>query len=147
MQRTFLGAAMAVAFSAALAAQSSTVKTETKVEVKDGKDVVVTGCLDRAATGTGYTLFDAEGADLASTAFMLVGKDGDIDGHVGHLVEIRGKASAGKDAKIKVKTKTKVEREHADDKTTESKTEMKGDLMDVPYLGVKSLKMIRSTCR
>ena len=73
MQRTFLGAAMAVAFSAALAAQSSTVKTETKVEVKDGKDVVVTGCLDRAASGTGYTLIDAEGRDVTSTAFMLVG--------------------------------------------------------------------------
>jgi hypothetical protein len=146
MQRTFLGAAMAVAFSAALAAQSSTVKTETKVEVKDGKDVVVTGCLDRAASGTGYTLINAEGRDVTSTAFMLVGKDGDLDGHVGHMVEIRGKASSGKDAKIEVKTKTKIEREHADDKKAESKTEMKGDLIDVPYLGVKSVKMIRANC-
>ena len=146
MQRTFMGAALALACTVGLGAQSSTVKTETKVEVKDGKDVVVTGCLDRAISGTGYTLTNVEGKDVTNRAFLLVGKDGDLDKHVGHLVEIHGKASAGNDAKIEVKTKTKVEREHADDKKTESKTEIKGDMIDVPYLGVKSVKMLRATC-
>ena len=146
MKRTLLGAALALTCSAGLAAQSSTIKTESKVDVKDGKDVVVTGCLDRASTGTGFMLTGVEGSDVDTRGFLLVGKDGDLDDHVGQLVEIHGKASAGKDAKIQVKTKTKVEREDADDKETESKTEIKGDLLNVPYLGVKSVKMIRSSC-
>ena len=45
-----------------------------------------------------------------------------------------------------MKTKTKIERDDADDKKTETKTTMEGDLAGVPYLGVKSVKMIRNTC-
>ena len=45
-----------------------------------------------------------------------------------------------------MKTKTKVERDHADDKTTISKTEVQGDLDGIPYLGVKSVKTIRESC-
>ena len=52
----------------------------------------------------------------------------------------------GDDAKIEVKTKTEVERDDADDKETETKTTLEGDLAGVPYLGVKSVKMVRSSC-
>ena len=82
---------------------------------------------------------------MTSKSYILVGDD--LDEHVGHLIEIKGKASnIGDDGKVEVKTKTKVERDDADDKETETKTTIEGDLDGVPYLGVKSVKMIRNTC-
>jgi hypothetical protein len=149
MQKTFFGAAVVLACSVGLGAQSATIKQETQVEVKDGKDVKVTGCVTRAPSGTAITLTDVEGSDddLART-YILVGKDDDIDNHIGHLVEIRGKATdVGDDGKLEVKTKTEIEREDADDKETETKTEIEGDLTGIPYLGIDSVKMVRSTCK
>jgi hypothetical protein len=146
MQRFILGSALALTCSTGLAAQSATVKSETKVEVKDGKSVTVTGCLGRPASGSGYVLNDVEGSGVKSRSYLLVGDD-DLDAHLGHLVEVKGKASnLGDDARVEVKTKTKVERDDADDKETESSTKLEGDLSAVPYLGVKSVKMIRANC-
>lgn len=145
MKRFMLGSALALACSVGLAAQTATVKSETKVDVKDGKDVTVTGCLARSASGTAFLLNNVEGKDVASKAYILVGDD--LDAHIGHFIEVKGKASnIGSDGKVEVKTKTKIERDDADDKKTETKTTMEGDLAGVPYLGVKSVKMIRSSC-
>ena len=145
MKRFMLGSALALACSVGLAAQTATVKTESKVDVKNGKEVTVTGCLARSASGTAYLLNNVEGKDVTSKSYILVGDD--LDTHVGHFIEIKGKASnIGDDAKVEVKTKTKIERDDADDKKTETKTTMEGDLSGVPYLGVKSVKMIRSSC-
>lgn len=80
----------------------------------------------------------------AFRSYILVGDN--LDEHIGHFIEIKGKASnIGEDAKIEVKTKTKIERDD-DDKKAETKTTMEGDLAGVPYLGVKSVKMIRNSC-
>ena len=145
MKRFMLGSALALACSVGLAAQTATVKSETKVDVKNGKEVTVTGCLARSASGTAYLLNNVEGKDVTSKSYILVGDD--LDAHIGHFIEIKGKASnIGDDAKVEVKTKTKIERDDADDKKTETKTTMEGDLAGVPYLGVKSVKMIRNTC-
>ena len=145
MKRFMLGSALALACSVGLAAQTATVKSETKVDVKDGKDVTVTGCLARSASGTAFLLNNVEGKDVASKAYILVGDD--LDAHIGHFIEVKGKASnIGGDGKVEVKTTTKIERDDADDKKTETKTTMEGDLAGVPYLGVKSVKMIRSSC-
>ena len=147
MKRLIMGTALALACGVGLSAQSAKVKSETEVSVKDGKNVTVTGCVERAATGTGFVLTSTEGKDVGSRQYLLVGKDDEMEGRVGHLVEIKGKAAdVGNDSKVEVKTKTKVERENADDKETESKTQMEGDLADVPYLGVKSVKTIRESC-
>ena len=145
MKRFMLGSALALACSVGLAAQSATVKSESKVDVKDGKDVTVTGCLARSASGTAYLLNNVEGKGVVSKSYIVVGDD--LDAHIGHFIEIKGKASnIGDDGKIEVKTKTKIERDDADDKKTETKTTMEGDLAGVPYLGVKSVKMIRNSC-
>ncbi len=145
MKRFMLGSALALACSVGLAAQTATVKSETKVDVKDGKDVTVTGCLARSASGTAFLLNNVEGKGVASKAYILVGDD--LDAHIGHFIEVKGKASnIGSDGKVEVKTKTKIERDDADDKKTETKTTMEGDLAGVPYLGVRSVKMIRSSC-
>jgi hypothetical protein len=147
MKRLITGTVLALACGVGLSAQSAKVKSETEVSVKDGKNVTVTGCLERAVSGTGFVLTSTEGKDVESRHYLLVGKDDAMEEHVGHLVEIKGKAAdVGNDGKVEVKTKTKVERENADDKETESKTQMQGDLADVPYLGVKSVKTIRESC-
>ena len=90
MKRFMLGSALALACSVGLAAQTATVKSETKVDVKDGKDVTVTGCLARSASGTAFLLNNVEGKDVASKAYILVGDD--LDGHIGHFIEVKGKA-------------------------------------------------------
>ena len=61
MKRFMLGSALALACSVGLAAQSAKVKSETKVDVKDGKEVTVTGCVARSASGTAYLLNNVEG--------------------------------------------------------------------------------------
>jgi hypothetical protein len=135
MNRLILGTALALATSVGLAAQQSTTKTQTKVDVKDGKNVTVTGCVERAASG-----------GTPSPFYTLVGEESAISNHVGHLVEIRGKATdVGDDGKVDMTTKTKVEREHGDDTHAKSKTQIEG-ATDVPFLGVKSVKMLRDTC-
>jgi hypothetical protein len=140
-----LGSALALACSVGLAAQTATVKSESKIDVKDGKDVMVTGCLARSANGTAFLLNNVEGKDVTSKSYILVGDN--LDAHIGHFIEIKGKASnIGDDGKVEVTTKTKIERDDADDKKTETKTTMAGDLSGVPYLGVKSVKMIRNSC-
>jgi hypothetical protein len=146
MKRLILGAALVLATSAGLAAQQSTTKTQTKVDVKDGKNVTVTGCVDRAASGQGFVLTRVESGGTPSPFYALVGEDSALSNHVGHLVEIRGKATdVGDDGKVDVTTKTKVEREHGDDSHTKTKTRIEG-ATDVPFLGVKSVKMLRDTC-
>jgi hypothetical protein len=147
MKRLITATMIALAWSVGLSAQSAKVKSETEISVKDGKNVTVTGCVERATNGTGFVLTSTEGKDVQSRHYLLVGKDDEMDEHVGHLVEIKGKAAdVGGDGKVQVKTKTKIEREDADDKETESKTEMEGDLDAIPYLGVKSVKTIRESC-
>ena len=149
IQQTILGAALVVAGSVGLAAQSATIKQETKVEVKDGKDVTVTGCVTRSSDGRGIVLRDVEGADDdISRTYVLVGEeDDDLDRHIGQIVEIRGKATdLDDDARVQVETKTEIDREDADDKETETKTAIQGDLIGVPFLGVDSVKTIRNTC-
>ena len=65
-------------------------------------------------------------------SYLLVGAENDLQNHVGHMVEIKGKAADCEDGKVKVKTKTNIDREHADDIKTESKSELKGDLIGLP---------------
>jgi hypothetical protein len=139
----------AAAWPLAAAGQAEKVKTETKLEVKDGKDVTLTGCVERHPDSNGTTQYRLTNvADKRNElhSYLLVGTDNDLESHVGHMVEVKGKAADREDGKVKVQTKTKVEREHADDVKTESKSELKGDLIGLPLLGVKDVKMIRPTC-
>ena len=145
MKRFMLGSAFALACSVGLAAQTATVKSESKVDVKNGKEVTVTGCLARSASGTAYLLNNVEGKDVTSKSYILVGDD--LDSHIGHFIEIKGKASnIGDDGKVEVTTKTKVEREDGDDTVTKSKAEIEGPAAPA-YLGVRSVKMLRASCR
>src|SRR4029078_9233868 len=146
MNRLIIGTALALATSVGLAAQQSTTKTQTKVDVEDGKNLTVTGCVARAPSGPGFVLTRVESGGTPSPFYALVGEDAALSHHVGHLVEIRGKATdVGDEGKGEMTKKTKVEREHGDDTPTKAKTQIEGTT-DVPFLGVKSVKMLRDTC-
>ena len=116
-------------------AERTTTKTKTKIEVKDGKDITVSGCLERNPGG-GYMLTTTQGA----MKYALV-TDDDLSKHVGHRVEVKGKAADRGDGKVKIESTVG----SGDDKA-KAKTEIKGDMSGMHYLGVKSLKMISTSC-
>ena len=136
--------AAAVCF-ASLGAVGQT-ETKSKVKVKDGKEVEVTGCVARAASGNGFMLTNVADKGGAMHSYMLVSDDADLSKHVGHRVQLTGKVTDRGNGKIEVETKSKTKVEHGDDKETHSKATMHGDMPGMPYLGVKSLKMIAASC-
>lgn len=121
-----------------LGAQSGTTetKTKTKIDVKDGKDVTVSGCLAANPAG-GYMLTTTRG-DLK---YALV-TDDDLAKHVGHRLEVKGKATDRGDGKMTVESKVGT----TGSETAKTTTEMKGDMAGMHYLGVKSVKMLSSSC-
>ncbi len=118
-----------------LDAQSATTKTKTKIEVKDGKDITVSGCLENNPGG-GYMLTSTRGA----MKYAVI-TDDDLAKHVGHRVELKGKAADRGDGKVKIESTVG----SGDDKT-KAKTEVKGNMAGMHYLGMKSLKMISTSC-
>ena len=142
-----LGIFAAVAISTALVSTSditaqSDDKPKTRLIVEDGKELTVTGCVGRNPDG-GYTLTSAAGKDGPTGSYILArlkdddDESEDLKDHVGHRVEIKGKAADKGEGRIKVET---------DSGKTETKSEMKGDLSGLPFLGIKSLRMLASVC-
>jgi len=126
-------------------AQDLEKKTQTKVSVEDGKTVTVTGCVQRTADGE-YILTNVANKDGALSSYVLAADDEDLGKHVGHRLEVTGKAADQGKGKIKVETKNESKVGDGDKAKTESKSEVKGDLKGLPYLGVKSVRMIASVC-
>jgi hypothetical protein len=125
--------AAACVTTAAAQSTTETTRTKTKVKVDGGKEVTVVGCV-APNPGGGYMLTNNTGG----MEYALVGGD-DIAKHVGHRIEVKGKATDADHGKVKVESKEKTNR--AD--TTHEKSEIKG----VHALSVKSVKMISSSCR
>jgi|SRR5262245_25264802 hypothetical protein len=119
-----------------LGAQTSETTTKTKIDVKDGKNVKVTGCVESAAGGS-YVLTDVSDKHEALHRYFLVSDD-DFSKVLGQRVEIEGTLADRKDGKVEIKTETKAEGA----KDTHSKLEGTG-----PYLGVKKMKRVEGTCR
>jgi hypothetical protein len=138
-----IGAALGIVAMCAVgaAAQTSTTKVDSKskVTVKDGKEINVTGCVERNPGG-GYMLTDS---NTGGMKYMLVTED-DLSKHVGHKVEVKGDATDKGKGKVEIESKTKGT--SGDDKTKmETKTKAEGDL-GMRYLGLKSLKMVSTSC-
>jgi hypothetical protein len=135
----FITAFCLAAFCAVgLGAQSATTetKTKTKIDVKDGKDITIAGCL-ATNPGGGYMLTDRRG----DQKYALV-TDDDLAKHVGHWMEVKGKAADRGDGKVKIESTTGT----SGSEKTKVKTELKGDVANMNYLGVKSVKMLSKDC-
>ena len=129
---------MAALAAAPLAAQESETKTKTKIEVHNGEKITATGCVEQGRQG--LILTDVGGG--ATHSYLLVGKNEDLAKHVGHRVEVVGKAADRKEGKVVTETKSKVE----DQKEQKSRTTAEGELT-IPALGVEHVKMLSASCR
>ena len=145
--KLMVAACLAACCAVGVAAQTTEQTTKSKLSVKDGKDVTVTGCVEPIASGTGYMLTNVADKRGALHSYMLVSDDVDLTKHVGQRVEIKGKATDRGDAKIETETKTKTNAEHGDQRETHQKSEISGDLSGLPFLGVKSVKLIAGACQ
>jgi len=124
------------------------VKKKTSVSIESGKEITVTGCVARGDEDQ-FSLTNAAGKEGALGSYILVAEKDDRDDlakHVGHRVEIKGKAVDRGDGKLTVKTETEVKTSDGDKKKTESTTQVKGDLDGLPFLGVKSVRMLATVC-
>ena len=127
-----------VTCSAAAFAQSAEKTEKTKIEVKGGKEVTLTGCLERSDGTTAYVLTD----DIGRLKYAVV-TDDQLDKYVDRRVEIKGRAADRGDGKVKVERKV----EGTSGDKSEAKVEAKGDAALLPYLGMKSIKTIAPSCR
>ncbi len=130
-----LTTSLVVVSAMALGAQSSTTATKTKVEVKGGKEVKVTGCIE-ADSGGGYALTHVADKGGALHSYMLVSDSDDLGKVVGQRVQIEGKIADSDNGKVEVKSKSE-----AAGKDTHTTVEGRG-----PYLGVKHMKKIAASC-
>ena len=129
---------LAVAGAVALGAQSSETTTKTKIEVENGREMKVTGCVEAGSRG-GYVLTQVANKGHAMHRYTLVSDNDDFSKVVGRRVQIDGKVGDRGDGKVEIKTETKVD---GPAKDTHTKTEGSG-----AYLGVKHMKMIAGSCR
>lgn len=140
--RRLIGAATlsVLACAVGVSAQSGTTerKEKTKIEIKGGKDIVLTGCLERSSGSTDFILTD----DVGRVKYAVV-TDDDLGKYVDHRVEVKGKAADRGDAKVKIEQKA----EGTSGVSTETKVETKGDTTVMPYLGLKMIRTLDSTCR
>lgn len=134
---TTLTCCLTVAGAVALGAQSSETTTTTKIEIKNGKDIKVTGCVEAGLEG-GYMLTHVDSKRGALHRYVLVSDDDDFSKVVGQRVEIEGKAADIDRGRVEIKTETKVD---GPTKDTHSTVHDSG-----AYLGVKHMKTIAASC-
>jgi len=148
--RKLLCAALVSLMSAGASAFAQDVvkKSKTTVSVDSGKEITVTGCIARSGDER-FALTNSAGKDGALGSYILVADGNDRDDlvkHVGHRVEVKGRAVDKGDGKLTVKTEQEVKTSDGDKKKTESTTKVKGDLDGLPFLGVKSVRMLATVC-
>jgi hypothetical protein len=141
--------ALAVALSAAAAAAQDD-KSSSRIVVEDGEEMTVTGCVQRSPEGS-YSLTNAAGKKGSVGTYMLAVTDDeedldDLGKHLGHRVEIVGKAADKGKGRIKVLTKSESKKPEGGRAKSETKSEVKGDLAGLPFLGIKSFRMLASIC-
>jgi hypothetical protein len=134
----------------AIAAQDLDKKSSTRIVVEDGDDMTVTGCVQRTPEGS-YSLTNAAGRKGSVGTYMLAATDDeddldDLDKHLGHRVEIVGKAADKGKGRIKVLTRSESNKPEGGKAKTETRSEVKGDLAGLPFLGIKSFRMLASVC-
>jgi hypothetical protein len=165
MVRTISSCVLAVCATAAVYAQDTTIKTETRIKADDAKALTITGCL-----GGGPTTFSLSNVVAASApgdkkddrktvgtsglldSYVLMPRDGiALAPHVGHRVELTGvvvppATKNDDDAKIEVKERAQVQREDAPDSKTETTTKARIARGAEAQFAVASLKMISPVC-
>ena len=124
--------------------QQTKTTTETKTEIKGGKDLTVTGCVERV--GNDYVLSGVkQDGGKGPTRYALVTKQ-DLSNNIGHRVEVKGKAVTDGNGTVSVESKTKTEVGDAPDKKTTTKTAGTNGVLDMPFLSVTTIESRSSSC-
>ena len=124
---TTLACGVALAASATLGAQSNG-SSATTIEIKNGKHVKVTGCVEAGADG-GYVLRNVADRKRTMHRYILVPSDSeDFSKMLNHRVKIEGKVGDRSHGRIEITTDG-------------AKVEDSG-----PYLAVDHMTMIASSC-
>jgi hypothetical protein len=163
MVRTISPCVLALFAAAAVHAQDTTIKSETRIKVDDAKVMTISGCLGGGPTS--FTLSNVVAASVPSQkddrktggspglleSYALVPRDGvALAAHVGHRVELTGvvvpPATKDNDAKIEVKEQTQVKRENAPDSKAETTTRARIARGPEAQFAVTSLKMVSPVC-
>ncbi len=151
-----IGAALclAAAFAVGASAQTETkkyknesdqgkAKTTRKIEIKDGTDVKVMGCLKANPDGSGYVLTNPDSDTLR---YELV-TNKNLGKLLAHRVEVKGKATDLGKGKVKVEQETKVNDAVGTSGTVKEKDEVNDRAaLQLPLLGVKSVTSIADRC-
>ena len=144
---TAIALGLAAMSAAGLTAQTQETQTttKTKIELKGGKDVTVIGCLERRSTGE-YVLTEATNNRRHEYSRYALVTSQDLSRHVGERVQIKGKAVTNGDGRVSIESQTKTEVEHGKDQESKTKTEGTSGAFNMPYLGVRSMKTLSSSC-
>jgi hypothetical protein len=144
---TAMAIGLAAMCAAGLSAQTQETKTttKTKVEMKGGKNVTAIGCLERRENGD-YLLSGVRDERRNGPSRYALITDDDLSSHVGERVRIQGKAVTAGDGTVSVRSETKTEVENGKDLETKSRTEGTTGTIEMPFLGVKSIKTVSSSC-
>ena len=141
-----IGAGLIVWCATGLAAQEikTTTTEKTRFQVKDGRDLKVSGCV-RPFEDAGYMLTNDEG-DLK---YVLVTNE-NLSKYVGHMVEIKGIGTNGDDGKLVIEkvvgTSGQIGDEKIDGVEKKQTKEIAGDV-GFSYLSVKAVKKISNSCQ
>jgi len=101
--------------------------------------------LERRSTGEYILTAGRDNSRLERSRYALVTSQ-DLSKHVGERVEIKGKAVTNGDGKVSVESKTKTEVENGKDQETKTKSEGTSGAFDLPFLGVRSMRTLSSSC-
>lgn len=137
MNMTAISTAIVLASAVSLGAQSSETTTKTTIDVKDGRKVNVTGCVEAGLEG-GYILTNVADKTGERHQYTLVSDNEDFSKVIHDRVEIEGTIADSRDGKVEIETETKVDGPARD---THSKVEGRA-----AFLGVKHMKMIATSC-
>jgi hypothetical protein len=96
--------------------------TNTKIEIKGGKDVTLIGCLDRNSNGDYLLTRVPTNRRQEASQYALITSE-DLSKHVGERIEIRGKVVVNGNGKVSVESTTKTEVDNGTDRETKAKTE------------------------
>jgi hypothetical protein len=164
MVRMMGSCVLALFAAAALHAQDTTIKQETKIKADDAKVMTVSGCL--GGSGSSFVLTNAAavtepskkdgkksvGTSGVVASYALVPREGvALASHVGQRVELVGvvidAAKKGDDdAKVKIEDKTKVKREDAPDSKSDTTTKARIARGPEAQFAVTSVKMVSPVC-
>jgi hypothetical protein len=146
-RRTAVAIGLAAMCAAGLTAQTQETKTttNTKIELKGGKDVTLIGCLDRNSNGDYLLTKVPTNRRQEASQYTLITSE-DLSKHVGERIEIRGKVVVNGNGTVSVESTTKTEVDNGTDRETKAKTEGAIGALDMPFLGVTSTKTLGSFC-